>query len=341
LGDMNFVQLERADVVRIVAQIEQDERISAWTKRDYKSILKMLLHWMGKDGDWIKSKIPKRDIQPEDMLDQADVNAMIDAAKSLRDKAFIATLFEGGFRVGELAGARIKDVVIDSQGTILMVRGKTGLRRVRLVTSTPFISQWINAHPGRNDRESPLWVYSDRMEPLRYPAIRKQLTEIAQKAGIKKKVNPHNFRHSRATYLASRLTEAQMEKYLGWEHGSDMPRIYVHMSGRDVDAAIMEMYGLGGSEKKIEETVKKCPFCETMNSIEAKFCYMCKRPLEITAEGVLDLEEEVKALKTNVEALEAQLAARLQKDDQMGEFLEKMRTSPQFRALVKEVVKSE
>jgi integrase/recombinase XerD len=333
LDGMSYANLERADIVRIVAQIEQDGEMKAWTKRDYKLIMRMLLLWLGKDAAWVKVTPPRADIQPEDMLTPDEVDAMIDAAISLRDKAFIATLFEGGFRIAELATARVKDAVIDAQGAILMVRGKTGLRRVRLVTSTPHLSQWINAHPERDNRDAPLWVYTDRPGGMKYQAIRVQLVKIAKKAGVKKKVNPHNFRHSRATYLASRLTEAQLEEYLGWVHGSDSPRTYVHMSGRDVDAAIMEMHGLGHSEKKSESTVKKCPFCETMNSIESKICYLCKRPLEITAEGVLNLEDEVKELRKELNEMKTKAAAF-----DISALLEGLKENPEAQDVIVEML---
>jgi len=304
LNGRGCANLERDEIVRVVVQIEQERDMKAWTKRDYKLILRMLLLWLKKDAEWVKITPPRNDVQPEDMLTPEEVAALIDTAISIRDKAFIATLYEGGFRIAELATARVKDVIIDTQGAILLVRGKTGLRRVRLVTSTPYLTQWLNAHPLRDNRDAPLWVYTDRPEGMKYQAIRVQLTKIAEKAGIKKRVNPHNFRHSRATYLASRLTEAQLEEYLGWVHGSDSPRVYVHMSGRDVDTAIMEMHGLGQNAKKNEPTVKKCPFCETLNPVESKICYLCKRPLEITAEGVLSLEDEVKELREKVRELD-------------------------------------
>lgn len=300
----NYASMKREEIVRTIARIEGAE-LKAWSKRDFKLILRMFLLWLGKDAAWIKIPSPRNDVQPEDMLSPDEVNALIDAALSLRDKAFIATLYEGGFRIAELATARVKDVTFDGQGAIMHVRGKTGLRRVRLVTSTPHLAQYLNAHPLRDNRDAPLWVYSDRPDTgLQYQAIRTQLNKIAARAGIKKRVNPHNFRHSRATFLASKLTEAQLEQYLGWEHGSDMPRIYVHMSGRDVDSAILEIHGMGDTKKKEEPTVKKCPFCAAINTADGKLCHLCKRPLEITAEGVLTLEEEVKELREKMAEME-------------------------------------
>ncbi len=71
---------------------------------------------------------------------------------------------------------------------------------------------------------------------------------IAEKAGIKKRIHPHLFRHSRSTHLAKHLTEAQMKQYLGWVQGSDMAAIYVHLSGRDVDDALLRCTGYSQSE---------------------------------------------------------------------------------------------
>jgi site-specific recombinase XerD len=59
-----------------------------------------------------------------------------------------------------------------------------------------------------------------------HPALAKILKAAAEKAGLKKKAHPHKLRHSRATFLASKLTEAQMNQVFGWRQGSKMPNIY-------------------------------------------------------------------------------------------------------------------
>jgi hypothetical protein len=142
---------------------------------------------------------------------------------------------------------------------------------------------------------------------MSYFALRAQLQKIAKRAGIAKKVNPYNFRHSRATYLASRLTEAQLEEYLGWVHGSASPRSYVHLSGRDVDDKILELHGLKKEDEGTEPTVKACPFCKTLNTFDAMVCHTCKRPLEIRAEDVISLEDQVKSLRKQYEEQQKRL----------------------------------
>ena len=69
------------------------------------------------------------------------------------------------------------------------------------------------------------------------------MRKIAKRTGIEKNVNPHNFRHSRATDLANWMTEAQMDKFFGWILGRKMASVYIHLSGRDIDKVVLRIYG--------------------------------------------------------------------------------------------------
>jgi len=73
-----------------------------------------------------------------------------------------------------------------------------------------------------------------------------------------------------------------MNQYFGWTQGSDMPSTYVHLSGRDLDGAILKLNGLKveENEKEKESTVSKCPRCEKMNPSTGKFCQQCGLPLD-------------------------------------------------------------
>ncbi len=119
--------------------------------------------------------------------------------------------------------------------------------------------------------------------------MRLQLHKIARRAGLKKPVNPHNFRHSRATYLAQFLTEAQMKEYFGWVRDSDMAARYVHLSGKQMDDAILKLYGLKKEEKK-EDILKplKCPRCGHVNDVTFEYCEKCWLPLKPSAQYEVD-----------------------------------------------------
>lgn len=83
-----------------------------------------------------------------------------------------------------------------------------------------------------------------------YNAYREMLRVVATRAGISKRINPYSLRHARATHCAQWMTEAQMCEFFGWVQGSRQPRIYVHLSGRDVDPTILAHYSL--SEKSFQ-----------------------------------------------------------------------------------------
>lgn len=128
--------------------------------------------------------------------------------------------------------------------------GKTGFRRVRVRACVPFLLEWINRHPFKNDPKAYLSI-NKRLKPFDYNCLIQMLYRIAKRAQITKKVNPYNFRHSRATYLANFLTKAQMKEFFGWEQDSKMAALYVHLLRRDVDNALLKVYGIEtNSEKK-------------------------------------------------------------------------------------------
>jgi len=50
---------------------------------------------------WIKVNLKKNETKEPDVLTMDEAMAMVRSADKPRDKAFIAVLYEGGFRIGE------------------------------------------------------------------------------------------------------------------------------------------------------------------------------------------------------------------------------------------------
>jgi site-specific recombinase XerD len=303
----DFDKAEVEDIKRVVAIIEMKD-FSEWTKHDYKVSLKKFYRWLRKEKnpreiEWIKTNNPKNRRLPEELLTEEDVKRLIDAAPSLRDKALISFLYESGCRVGELASIKIKHLSIDKYGARVLLNGKTGPRRIRIIASVPYLIDWLNNHP-RKDPNSYLWV--SRKGRLRYEGIRTILVKTAERAGISKRVNPHMFRHSRATFLANHLTEAQLKEYFGWVQDSDMASVYVHLSGRDVDKAILKVYGIQGEEEKKDSKLKprECMRCKEINPVTNMFCSRCSMPLdEKTLVGIVERDLERKNFDKIMEKL--------------------------------------
>lgn len=305
--EKHFDHLTKADIKDLVRKIQQKE-YAEWTKHGHKVTIKKFFQWLKgyewhskqypEEVRWIKAVIKnnKRKL-PEEMLSRDEIKKLMKTACGVRDKAFVSVLHESGCRIGEMLGLRLKHVEFDEYGAVIRVHGKTGSRRVRLVSSVPHLANWIEHHP-RKENEYYLWINvgtTNHGERMGYQNARKLLKLIARKAGIEKAVNPQAFREARATHLANNLTEAQMCEYFGWVQASKMPSIYVHLSGRDVDNAILRIHGkLSKDEEKKEEELKtrECPRCYHENSPEARFCNRCRLPLD--EKTALELEKRKK-----------------------------------------------
>jgi ribosomal protein L40E len=97
------------------------------------------------------------------------------------------------------------------------------------------------------------------------------------------------------THLANKLTEQQLKQFMGWVQGSDMASVYVHLSMRNLDQAILELHGISIEKERKERFERKiCPRCDTENSLTAKFCLKCGFVLEKETEQKLKEWEVVK-----------------------------------------------
>jgi len=271
-----FSELTTEDLEDVVRKIEASE-YADWTKHDLKVILRKFAVWLNKkynksiDTTFIKITVKNSNKLPEEILTPEEVQNLVAAAASARDKALISVLYESGCRIGELLSLKIKNVEFDEYGAVIIIpNGKTGSRRIRIVSSAPLLSEYINNHPLRGS-ESYLWVTihnktsihnktrgkNETWMRIGSQTVRKLLHNVAKEANINKNVYPHLLRHSRATHLAGVLTEQMMKEFFGWSRTSQMPGIYVHLSGKNVDDALLRCYGIKKNEEKTEDMLIK------------------------------------------------------------------------------------
>jgi len=182
------------------------------------------------------------------------------------------------------------------------------------VEFAPYLKEWIKEyHPEKDNPEAALWPagHPGSSAPPGYAAVCKLLRKLKARAGIKKPMNPHAFRHSRLTYLANKLTDAQLKQFAGWTQASSMAAVYVHMSGRDVDDAMLGIYGLKERAEDSGPKIKSCPFCGEKNMPEAVNCINkeCGMILDIQKwKGEQELERDKReALFNLVKDLEAKV----------------------------------
>ncbi len=303
--ELDLRNLDESSLRRFLANLE-NENYSYWTKRDIRLVLKKFVKFAFPEKyDLIKdirasglatSRRKSEKTLPREILTVEEVTRMAEVADTVRNRALVLTLYETGARIGEFLNIRIGDVKFDDNGAVIVLEGKTGMRAVRVVSCVPALARWVNEHPFREDRNAFLWVgftRRSRDRPLNYNEVRKILKRLAQRAGIEKDVHPHLFRHSRATELAKVLTEQQLKIYFGWEQDSRMAAKYVHLSGRDLDAAILRAAGIEvETREEVQLKPKKCVRCNHLNDPSSRFCSNCGMPLDLKT--ALEVEERRK-----------------------------------------------
>ena len=283
------------DFQGLIAHLKNLDR-SPETIYTYKATIKVFYKWLNNGSypecvSWFSGHKKSYTKLPESLLTQEDIKKLEESTTNARDLSLISVLWESGARIGELGTLQLKNVAFDDLGCRILIEGKTGMRSVRLINSASKLLAWINEHPSRNDQNSFVWVNLEKGfgEQMKHRNIMAILKRIAKRAGITKPINPHHFRHSRATYMAQFLTEAQLKEYFGWCQESKMAARYVHLSGKQVDDAILRMHGLKQPDKK-EDILKQtqCPRCKTANDHNNQYCEKCWLPLTIQAANELD-----------------------------------------------------
>jgi integrase/recombinase XerD len=235
---------------------------------------------------WIRTTIKASDRKQPELLTLAEVELLISKADSLRDKCLISVGFEGGFRASELLMMNIGSVSFDNKGAMVRVSGKTGGRTVRLISSAPILSKFMETHPLRGSPEAPLWVSAAtnyRNRRLKWAALSKMLKRTARCAGLKKRIHNHMLRHGSAIVNAHFLTDSELKVRYGWTMASRMPAIYVHMSSKDIDDKLESFYSnrpvVATSSNASGLATTVCSRCNERNSPGLSFCGRCGTPL--------------------------------------------------------------
>ena len=304
------------DVMNEYGDVNGDETESS---RDFKKILKLFFRWhklgsrdFSEVGDppetkRIKLRKPKDKLTRENLLTEEDRAKLLHACgENLRDKAFLDVHFEAGTRPGKLLSLQIKHVEFDDNGAKIFVDGKTGARPIRLVSSTPNLSAWIDSHPFKENLDAPLWILlasNNYGNPMTYASAKEMLARRCKIANISKKVNLKLFRHSEATKTAKFLTDSEMRKRHGWSNSSNMTSKYVHLNDSDVDQKILSHYGIKPKEDFSVNMPKICKICQIPNASDSTICNKCGKPLDLKTALELETKQQQK-LETIEKALQ-------------------------------------
>ena len=234
----------------------------------------------------IRVKVPFTNVKEEELLTRSDIRRMLETATNERDRALVAVFYSSGARMGELCGLRLKDVHVSQFGASLRVKGKTGERVIDIFLGMPELQAWLNVHPLKHDPNAPLFVTlhprGGGHVPLSPKTIQGFFRRLGGRAGIEdKKLNPHSFRHARATDAAGMLSVADMNHMFGWRPGSNMSQVYVHSSRERVSNLLAKQEGIEVPDTEPETALMvQCPRCRSVNPVGSVYCCKCSKILD-------------------------------------------------------------
>jgi len=193
---------------------------------------------------------PKIGRKLPDTLSIADIDKLISAIdlsnpQGERNRAIIETLYSCGLRVSELTNLKISDLFFDEG--FIKVTGKGDKQRfVPIAQST---KKYISIY--KNDIRSHINVAPEFKDTLFLNRRGKQLTramiftivrQLAGKAGLKKTISPHTFRHSFATHLLENGADLRAIQLMLGHESITTTEIYMHVDKRHLKDVIHKFH---------------------------------------------------------------------------------------------------
>ena len=170
---------------------------------------------------------------------------VIDVSKpeGVRDRAIIEVLYGCGLRISELCNLRISQLYLEDK--YIRVKGKGSKERLVPIEGVAIdrVREWLVTRMDckvKPSEEDYVFVSLTRGSRLSRISLFVYIKDYAERAGIKKNISPHTFRHSFATHLlegGANLRAIQM--MLGHEDISTT-EIYMHIDKSKLRTEILE-----------------------------------------------------------------------------------------------------
>jgi integrase/recombinase XerD len=176
------------------------EELSDSSRRTYISVAKSLLSFASSCGlinfnvgASVKPPMAK-DKLSERILDPSELNALLNADTSERNRLILNLFYYGGLRVSELINLTWKDL----NGEYLNVFGKGS--KTRIVRLPLKIVDELKAFkPRGSKRDDYMFISARTKSKLRRESVTQLIKAISKEVGIDKPVSSHTLRHCHAT----------------------------------------------------------------------------------------------------------------------------------------------
>ncbi len=192
-------------------------------------------------------KIPRRQIE---IIEYADLERFLNAPKTdnlrgLRDKAILETLFSTGLRISELCNL---DRYLNLERGELSVRGKGEKLRVVFLDdrAREAIKKYLAKRP---DTEESLFVSLTKgpkpkiLGKINPRAVQRLVEFYRRKAGIAKKITPHQLRHQFATDLLINGADLRAVQEMLGHSNIATTQVYTHITNKELKEVHKSFHG--------------------------------------------------------------------------------------------------
>jgi integrase/recombinase XerD len=191
----------KAEQVRSYLLYLLEERKLSWSAIDVTRAALRFLYVRVLKQRWFDEEIqvPKRPIRLPTVLSAGEITRILDATRNLKHWTIMATLYATGIRCNELRLLKVED--IDSRRMLIDIRNGKGQIQRELPLSPGLLERLRIYWRWRKPKD---WLFPSKQRPqhpMHDKSIRHLCANAGRRAGIKRHVHPHVFRHSFATHL--------------------------------------------------------------------------------------------------------------------------------------------
>lgn len=161
---------------------------------------------------------------------------------TLRDASVIEVFFATGARVYEISNIRAENINLNSG--LIRIMGKGGKERYIQISNTAVLDI-LRKYYEENEPEikkSGYFFINNRGKRYTEQSIRLMLKKYTLKAGIQRKITPHMFRHSFATYLIEEGVDVSCVQQILGHSSIKTTQIYIHVAAKKQADILRELH---------------------------------------------------------------------------------------------------
>jgi site-specific recombinase XerD len=171
-------------------------------------------------------KFPRSEKKLPIVLSQDEVQRMFDVCVNLKHRVILALLYSAGLRVSDLINLQWSNID-RSRGVIYILQGKGNKDRIVPLSANlvPLLTNYYHAYKTKN------YILAGQFdEQYSAKSVGEVLKQLAEKAGIKKRVWTHQMRHNAFTHMVENGIDINLIQKIAGHNNVKTTLMYTQIS---------------------------------------------------------------------------------------------------------------